>query len=331
MAGAALPNSTPPRCRRRGLVAGFLLFNDGGGNDYRRMKSGAWLVMAITLFSPAVGVPSASAAGLELTLRSRGGGGTVAGVAHPVTERKATWDPKRTAVIICDMWDDHWCQSAARRVGELAGPMNGVIGKARAQGVFVIHAPSSVVNFYKDTPQRKRAQTAKFAKAPVELSSAERWGTAWCWPDKDREHALPIDDSDMGCDCPAKCTIREAWTRQISTIEIAEGDAITDSGQETVNLLAERGIENVILMGVHLNMCVLGRPFAIRQMVKVGKNVVLMRDMTDTMYDPRMSPKVSHFEGTDLVVAHVERFWCPTITSTALTGTPAFRFKDDQR
>ena len=68
-----------------------------------------------------------------------------------------------------------------------------------------------------------------------------------------------------------KCEIREAWTRQIKTIEIMKGDAITDNGQETWNLLAERKIENVILCGVHLNMCVLGRPFGIRQMVKLGK------------------------------------------------------------
>ena len=33
-------------------------------------------------------------------------------------------------------------------------------------------------------------------------------------------------------------------------------------------------------------MCVLGRPFGLRQMAKNGKNVVLMRDMTDTMYNP---------------------------------------------
>ena len=48
------------------------------------------------------------------------------------------------------------------------------------------------------------------------------------------------------------------WTRQIKTIEIMKGDAITDNGQETWNLLAERKIENVILCGVHLNMCVFG-------------------------------------------------------------------------
>ena len=61
-----------------------------------------------------------------------------------VTGRKADWAPKRTALIVCDMWDDHWCKSAARRVAELAGPMNEVIRAARARGLFVIHAPSTV-------------------------------------------------------------------------------------------------------------------------------------------------------------------------------------------
>ena len=77
----------------------------------------------------------------------------------------------------------------------------------------------------------------------------------------------------MGCDCKVKCEIPAPWTRQIAAIEIAEADAITDDGQETWNLLASRGIDNVILCGVHLNMCVLGRPFAIRQMTALGKNV----------------------------------------------------------
>ena len=136
----------------------------------------------------------------------------------------------------------------------------------------------------------------------------------------------------MGCDCEEEYPIREAWTRQIDLIEIdAERDAITDNGQEAYNLLAQHSIDNVILMGVHLNMCVLGRPVGIRQMVTVGKNVVLMRDMTDTMYNPKKRPFVSHFAGTDLVVQHVEKFWCPSITSTALTGKAPFRFKNDPR
>src|SRR5262249_23104112 len=159
-----------------------------------------------------------------------------------------------------------------------AGPLNEVVKMARSRGVLIIHAPSTCVDFYKGTPQRKLARNAPFSEAPVPLVKGERWGTAWHWADGKREAVLPIADSAMGCDCAMKCEIRAPWKRQSSAIEIAEGDAITDSGQETWNLLAQRKIDNVILCGVHLNMCVLGRPFAIRQMVKVGKNVALMRD-----------------------------------------------------
>lgn len=269
-------------------------------------------------------IASAADAILQLKLRSR----TDAGVS----EKPAAWEAKKTALIICDMWDDHWCKSAARRVGEMAGPFNDMVKQARARGVFIIHAPSSVTKFYEGTPQRKRAQSAPFAKTPAPLATAQRWGTAWCWTDPKHEAVLPIDDSDMGCSCTgAKCEIREAWKRQIATIEITADDAITDDGQETWNLLAARGVTNVILAGVHLNMCVLGRPFAIRQQVYLGQNVALMRDMTDTMYNPERPPGVDHFTGTDLVIAHVERHWCPSFTSTDLTRKLPFRFQEDSR
>lgn len=264
------------------------------------------------------------AGALRLTLRSRAKNKDG---KFEVVEKHADWDPKKTALIICDMWDDHWCKSAAARVGEMSGPFNAMVKTARARGVFVIHAPSSVTSFYADAPQRKLAQGAPFAKTPIPLSTSERWGTMWCWPDPKREPGMPIDDSDMGCDCAVKCKIREAWKRQTPAIDIAAGDAITDNGQETWNLLSARGIDNVILCGVHLNMCVLGRPFAIRQQVQLGKNVALMRDMTDTMYNPEKEPKVSHFAGTDLVIEHVEKYWCPSFVSTDVTGRPAFRFK----
>jgi nicotinamidase-related amidase len=266
---------------------------------------------------------------LRLTLRSRVKSQGKDG--FEIVEKQASWDPKKTVIIICDMWDDHWCKSAAGRVNELVGPMNEMIKTARSRGVLIIHAPSSVTTFYKDTPQRQRALQAPFVATPIPLATTERWGTCWCWTDAKREGVLPIDDSDMGCDCPVKCKIREAWSRQTAAITIADGDAITDNGQETWNLLAQRGIENVILCGVHLNMCVLGRPFAIRQMVGLRKNVALIRDLTDTMYNPERPPGVNHYEGTDLVVAHVEKYWCPSFTSTDITGKPAFHFKNDPR
>jgi type 1 glutamine amidotransferase len=76
---------------------------------------------------------------------------------------------------------------------------------------------------------------------------------------------------------------------------------------------------------------VLGRPFGLRQLARNGKQVVLMRDMTDTMYDPQRSPFVSHFTGTDLIVEHIEKWVCKTVTSDQLLGGREFRFAGDRR
>jgi nicotinamidase-related amidase len=281
------------------------------------------LSMCITLFV----VNMAQSETITLKTRSQTLS-AINGGKYQSVENEVTWQCSKTAVIIVDMWDDHWCPNAAKRVAEMANPMNKVIKLAREKGMLIIHAPSSTVDFYKETAARKRAINAPSANPPNPLSKDVRWGTNWCWPDKFRETELPIDDSDMGCDCEEEFPIREAWTRQIETIDIDEQiDAITDNGQEAYNLLVKHKIENIILMGVHLNMCVLGRPVGIRQMVNIGKNVVLMRDMTDTMYNPKKRPFVNHFEGTDLVVKHVEKYWCPSITSSSLTGKDPFVFK----
>ena len=236
-------------------------------------------------------------------------------------EKALTWDSKKTAMVICDMWDQHWCQGATERVGEMAPRMNEVIKAARQRGVFIIHAPSDTLKFYEGTPQRKRAQEAPAATPPVPLKR-------WCNLDPTKEAPLPIDDSDGGCDDEPQCKTVYPWKRQIDAIEVAPEDAITDSA-EAYNLLQQRGIENVIVLGVHANMCVLGRPFSIRQMVGVGKNVVLVRDMTDTMYNSRRRPFVNHFRGTDLIVDHIERYWCPSITSVDFIGGEPFRFAKD--
>jgi type 1 glutamine amidotransferase/nicotinamidase-related amidase len=245
-----------------------------------------------------------------------------------VVQNKVEWNPKQAAIIICDMWNEHWCKGATERVAELAPYMNKVVSIARDKGVFIIHAPSGTVGAYADHPARKRAQDApKAANLPDGIEK-------WCnWIDDKEKADYPIDQSDGGCDDQPTCKQGPPWPwkSQVDTIEIRDEDAISDSGVEIWNLLEEQGIKNVILMGVHANMCVLGRPFGLRNMAKSGKNVVLMRDMTDTMYNSKMSPFVSHFTGTDLIVEHTEKYVCPTITSTVFTGKPQFSFKNDKR
>ena len=94
---------------------------------------------------------------------------------------------------------------------------------------------------------------------------------------------------------------------------------------------SQRGIETVLVCGVHTNMCVLGRPFGLRQLSQHGFEVALVRDLTDTMYNPQRWPYVNHFSGTDRVLDHIERVICPTVVSSQLLGGRAFRFSQDQR
>ncbi|MEY3546177.1 MAG: hypothetical protein RLZZ313_538, partial [Verrucomicrobiota bacterium] len=279
----------------------------------------AWIRLGLAL---TVGFATSGQAD-PITLHTRWRTGSTNLAEATPQEGTATWESSRTAVVVCDMWDQHHCPDATERVGEMAPAMNEVLLAARAQGMLILHCPSDTLKFYQDHPGRKLAQAAPPVKTAVALQN-------WCSRMTDREAPLPIDDSDGGCDGCPECPGYGAWTRQHPALEIREGDAITDSA-EAFYLMRQRGITNVIVMGVHINMCVLGRPFAIRQMVQQGQNVVLMRDMTDSMYNHRKAPYVSHFRGTELVVEHIERFWCPSITRTDFTGKPAFRFAGDVR
>src|SRR3954468_5381364 len=45
-------------------------------------------------------------------------------------EQPLLWKPAETAIIICDMWDNHYCQNSAKRVREMAPRMNRVITQA---------------------------------------------------------------------------------------------------------------------------------------------------------------------------------------------------------
>jgi nicotinamidase-related amidase/type 1 glutamine amidotransferase len=307
------------------------------------MRLTPWALLAPALalaVLPAAGPagPPAKAGKLVLTERLRVPSATDKGVYEVVT-KKAEWDPKRTAVIVCDMWDTHHSLNAVRRVQEIAPRMNRVLEKARGLGAMIIHAPSSCMAPYKDHPGRKRAQAApKAANLPADIGS-------WCYTIPSEEKGVyPLDQSDGGCDTDLfeqKAHLEKLdkmgrnpnapWKSQIDVLKIHDEDAISDSGVEIWNLLEQRGIKNVILVGVHTNMCVLGRPFGLRQLAKNGKNVVLMRDMTDTMYNPKRWPYVAHFQGTDLIVQHIEKFVCPTVTSDQVLGGQPFRFKGDVR
>lgn len=290
------------------------------------------------LFLGLVAVPL-SAEEFSLNLRSQQE--TPAGSGeYQRQERAETWPASATAVIVCDVWDLHHCRTSLHRIEEFLPRMNQVLIEARRKGATIIHSPSDCMAAYTDHPARKRAiDTPLSAKLPTDIH-------AWCsrLPSEEKV-AYPIDQSDGGGDDDpqeqAKWSAKlEAlgrnpampWKSQSSAITIdAERDYITDRGEEVWSILEARGIKHVILVGVHSNMCVLGRPFGLRQMVKNGRQAVCLRDLTDTMYNPSRRPYVDHFTANDLIISHIERYVCPTITSDQIVGGKPFRWQADQR
>lgn len=304
------------------------------------------LLACVLLFGPLAMFPNAfmqrsthAADSLSLTLQSQHETAEGSGLFHTV-QREEKWNPRETALIVCDVWDYHHCLNAVRRLEEFGPRLNAVIQRARESGVTIIHSPSDCLPAYANHPARIRAQgTPPARNLPPDV---ELWCSAI--PAEERA-AYPIDQSDGGEDDDPREHAEWAaklkslgrnpnmpWQRQSDMITIdADRDFLSDRGDEVWNVLERRSIRHVILTGVHTNMCVLGRPFGLRQMVLGGKQVVLMRDMTDCMYNPARWPYVSHFAGNDLVVGHVERFVCPTITSDQLLGGKPFRFAADRR
>jgi nicotinamidase-related amidase len=204
-----------------------------------------------------------------MSLRSRSPSG------EPVTVLRDDWDNAMIAVVICDMWDTTHCVSAAQRVEEMAPRMDQVVRKLRRKGSLIVHAPWGCMDYYRGTPARKRAQQA----VPVGPPAPNDWN-AW---NPAFEAELPgtlLHPGACSCDSAVPCNDgyeEYPWTRQIQSIEVAADDAVTDDGTEFFALLEQGGVDDIIVMGVHANVCVLGRPYGIRQLVYLGKTPLLCR------------------------------------------------------
>lgn len=256
------------------------------------------------------------------------------------TTRTVEWPAEKTALIICDVWDSHHCLNAVRRAGQIAPSIDLLAKKFRTSGGTVIHAPSDCMPFYREHPARLRASQIPIDKqTPADIAK-------WCDQiESESKSPYPVDQSDGGEDDDLTEHAqwserlrslgrdpRRPWIQQINSIAIDDSkDYISDSGTEIWNILKSKGIEHVVICGVHTNMCVLGRPFGLRQLKQHGFDTVLVRDLTDTMYNPNRWPFINHFSGTDRVIDHIERVICPTVTSDQWLGGAPQKFKEDTR
>jgi nicotinamidase-related amidase len=251
--------------------------------------------------------PSSAHPAIRLTAQTRDAKGQV------VVE-SITIDPAKTAIVVIDMWDRHWCKSFTAKVGEMVTRMNPALEAAEKLGIQVVFAPSDVLDFYRDAPQRKAMQAVPSFPEPKTVAF---------------NPPPPPGPTDI-CECGPQrpCQARAVWTRQHSDLKIAEQDLIGDcnNGRELMDLCAERGIDTLVYMGVASNMCVLGRSMGVRNMKDHGYRTVVVADMVEAFTSNGLdeqgkpNPAFTPAAGTAWVQRYYEQYVCPTIESRQLSA-----------
>ncbi|MFO0890664.1 MAG: NPCBM/NEW2 domain-containing protein [Isosphaeraceae bacterium] len=206
-------------------------------------------------------------------------------------------DPRHVGVVVVDMWNYHWCKTAMMRVGALVPRMNGALDAARRLGMTIMLCPSDVVDNYVGRPQRERI----FAMPRYPL------------PPLEKVECPPAQDPG-GCACgPERCVVNYGWDGMHPDLKIGPDDLMPDSLEDVYSLCKERRLTHLIYMGVHTQVCLLGKPMGLRNLKSAGLSCILARDLTDAHpgYDPerQFTPDLN----TSQVVAHFERYLAPSV------------------
>jgi hypothetical protein len=218
------------------------------------------------------------------------------------------YDYKDVALLSIGIWSSHSCYSATERIHELANKANVFIEKMRSKGCHIIHG-GSYTNYsckmgkWEDTMLRKNMKGHPVAKLQDK---------GWNIP------PLPLDDSDGGYE---KTDKNLEYNRANVTIHPSisvdyDKDCISDNSKEILNYLHAKGIKVILIFGTHTNMCVLDKPYGLKWYIRYGFPVILVRDLCDTMYNPKMYPFVSQKQSNNVMSEWIETHICPTIDST---------------
>ena len=208
-------------------------------------------------------------------------------------------DASKVGIVIVDPWNYHWCMTACERVSAMVPRWNKAIEGARKMGMPIIWCPSDVIGSCSGYPQRERVLGLQLLPVPnvrglqlVNFTCEQ--GVCLCGPG-------------IGC------WLNYGHDGMNTGLELADNDFIASSTEEVYTLLKNHGITHVIYMGLHTNVCLYGKPGALKFMWQAGLYCMLARDINDafTRYDPARG--FTPDNGTQQTDEDIERAGIPTI------------------
>jgi len=175
------------------------------------------------------------------------------------------------ALIIVDVWDNHWDSNTKEMLSDLSNNINEFANMVRSNGDLVIHAPSMVMDQYE-----KRKIDKKY---PYQLIQKN------VLADRLKKLKFPLILDGKG---------QPNWKKQHPNIQIKNEDYVTTNGSEIYNLLKQNKIEKLYYCGAHANICMLWtRQFSILQMQHNKIDTMLIEDLSVSLptekYDSLLS------------------------------------------
>jgi len=213
-----------------------------------------------------------------------------------VHEHQMILDSTKTAIVVVDMFDVHWCKTFTLWADDLAPRLDMALKAFRERGVQIIFMADGAQEKYSDAPQYFRMYA--YPHLPDNLSFPYTL-----------HPAIPGRWPTSGCVCPeGTCNVKHNWNRIHPALTIESVDLIGEWGDVLHNACHARGFTHLLYCGVATNWCVLdSRTFSMVPMIDLGYHVVLLRDLTEAFV-----AGTCREEGLHLSVEYTERFIAPT-------------------
>lgn len=180
---------------------------------------------------------------------------------------------KKTALILVDLWNVHfidsWVERAEQITRETIVP---AIEMSRAAGLTIIHAPSADV-------ARQFPQVSRNPEARIPESNRTEWPPL-AFREREGEYEAYRGPRDQPPGIGAHWDLIRPNLSISPAVEVKEDDVVVADGDELHEVLAGKKIFHLIYAGFATNWCVLGKDYGIRNMARVGYNIVFLRDCT---------------------------------------------------
>lgn len=249
-------------------------------------------------------------------------------------------DPRKTAIVVVDMWTQHFCPGFTNEARKIIPPLNETLAACRKLGMQVVFASSGDdLKRWADKPQRLNVTKLPQHKMPASNGflrghpNCGKYATACMCPVTVTSGGQPV----------FSCRQIALNVNQDPNVAVMDNDVFIAAGiyrpglstgaidtwgepaqQELWNLCKEKGIEHLIYMGDATNMCVLVREFGLIEMKRLGLDVMIVRDLTTPMTYNNFNPLTGRIdpnwpdEGRELSVRYIEQNVGPSISRNEL-------------